>query len=120
MKTWAPPTRRPPSPCKETSSPKTSKWFQDILPAPRLVKAPDTFFGGAFPGLPGIGVYISSGARGRLFVGDLRLSSRGHEDPQPDTNPSQLFCSEAFMFVGLPKEAESKKALIEGGLEVWG
>ena len=41
----------------------------------------------------------------------------GRKDPQPDTNPSQL-CFAVFgrLYIELRKEAESKKAPLEGGL----
>ena len=46
-----------------------------------------------------------------------RAAGTGREDPQPDTNPSQL-CFAVFgrLFFELRKEAESKKAPLEGGL----
>ena len=47
-----------------------------------------------------------------------RAAGTGREDPQPDTNPSQLCFAMKFgrLYSELRKEAESKKAPLEGGL----
>ena len=47
-----------------------------------------------------------------------RAAGTGREDPQPDTNPSQLCFAVKFgrLYIELRKEAESKKAPLEGGL----
>ena len=73
----------------------------------------------ACPPLPCVSTSSSPDkARGsRLFVGIRRAAGTGREDPQPDTNPSQL-CFAVFgrLYIELRKEAESKKAPLEGGL----
>ena len=56
-----------------------------------------------------------SNPEGRSVVGNV-------EDPQPDTNPSQLWLAvKRTSYAELRGEAESKKASLEGGLgQVWG
>ena len=58
--------------------------------------------------------------RGELPVGNgnpcFSSSGTGREDPQPDTNPSQLWFAVKRAFYAEPRgEAESKKAPLEGG-----
>ena len=62
-----------------------------------------------------------TGCEGKLFVGNLayrRAAGAGREDPQPDTNPSQLWFVVKFgrLCVELRREAKSKKASFERGL----
>ncbi|OLQ11428.1 hypothetical protein AK812_SmicGene4762 [Symbiodinium microadriaticum] len=58
-------------------------------------------------GVGGSELTICMGARG---------SERGREDPQPDSNPSQLrFAVQRTFSAELRREAESKKACLEGG-----
>ena len=62
----------------------------------------------------------SQGVRGKLFVGNLasrRGAGTGREDPQPDTNPSQLWLAVKRSFYAelLRREAGSKKKGIRGG-----
>ena len=46
-----------------------------------------------------------------------RAAGTGREDPQPDTNPFQLwFAVKTAFYAELRGEAESKKAPLEGGL----
>ena len=53
-----------------------------------------------------------------LLLAFRRAAGTGREDPQPDTNPSQLCFAVKFgrLYSELRKEAESKKAPLEGGL----
>ena len=52
-------------------------------------------------------------------VGSRRAAGTGRVDPQPDTNPSQLWFAVKRAFrQELQGEAKSKKAPVEGGLEV--
>ena len=62
-----------------------------------------------------------TGCQGGLFVGNPCFSSSGRtgrQDPQPDTNPSQLWLAVKCgrLCVEPRKEAESQKAPLEGGL----